>query len=110
MGAVLLVRVLGFVPTRVGIIGTVKLQEVHAVSPPFCYRLGALTDCYRPPRRREVAHHVRLFNPYLEQLETVQMAATKRVLRCSSTTSDTVLRAELGMHPLKTNRDVRKLK
>ena len=44
------------------------------------------------------------------QLETVQMAAAKRVLGCSSTTSNTVLRAELGICPLKTNRDVRKLK
>ena len=30
--------------------------------------------------------------------------------RCSSTTSHTVLRAELGMHPLTTKRDLRKLK
>ena len=38
------------------------------------------------------------------------MAAAKKVLGCSSTTSDTVSRAEMGMRPLKTNRDVRKLK
>ncbi|MEP5375891.1 MAG: hypothetical protein ABJQ14_08885, partial [Hyphomicrobiales bacterium] len=40
----------------------------------------------------------------VKQLETVQMTAAKKILRCSSTTSNTVLRAELGMHPLKTNR------
>ena len=38
------------------------------------------------------------------QLETVQMAAAKRVLGCSSTTSNTVLRAELGMYPLNNQR------
>ena len=38
------------------------------------------------------------------------MTAAKKILGCSSTTSNTVLRAELGMYPLKTNRDVRKLK
>ena len=37
-------------------------------------------------------------------------AAKKMMLGCSSTTSNTVLRAELGMHPRKTNRDMRKLK
>ena len=37
--------------------------------------------------------------------------AAKKTLRCSSTTSNTaVLRAELGMYPLETNRDVRNLK
>ena len=46
----------------------------------------------------------------VKQLETIQMTATIKILRCSSTTSDTVVRAELGMHPLKTNRDMRKLK
>ncbi|MEP2037814.1 MAG: hypothetical protein ABJI72_14510 [Parasphingorhabdus sp.] len=45
----------------------------------------------------------------VKQLETVQMTAAKKILRCLSTTSNTVLRAELGMHPLKTNRDMRKL-
>ena len=45
----------------------------------------------------------------VKQLETVQMTAATQVLGCSSTTSNTVLRAELGMYPLKTNRDVRKL-
>ena len=44
----------------------------------------------------------------VKQLETVQMTAAKKVLGCSSTTSNTVLRAELGMYPLRTNRDVRK--
>ena len=39
------------------------------------------------------------------------MTAGKKVLRFSSTTNnDTVLRAELGVYPLKTNRDARKLK
>ena len=46
---------------------------------------------------------------FVKQLETVQMTAAKEVIGCSSTTSDTVLRAELGMYPRKTNRDVRKL-
>ena len=46
----------------------------------------------------------------VKQLETVQMTAAKKVLGCSSTTSNTVLRAELEMYPLETNRDVRKLK
>ena len=41
---------------------------------------------------------------------TVQMTAAKKVLKCSSTTSNRVLRAELGTYPLKTNRNVRKLK
>ena len=40
----------------------------------------------------------------VKQLETVQMAAAKNVLGCSCTTSNTVLRAELGMYPLETNR------
>ena len=34
----------------------------------------------------------------VKQLETVQMTAAKKMLGCSSTTSDTVLRAELGMY------------
>ena len=46
----------------------------------------------------------------VKQLETVQMTAAKNILGCSSSTSNTGLRAELGMYPLKTNRDVRKLK
>ena len=46
----------------------------------------------------------------VKQLETVQMTAAKKVLGCSSTTSSTVLSAELGMYPLKTNKDVRKLR
>ena len=45
-----------------------------------------------------------------EKLETVQMAAVKKILGCSRTTSNTALRAELGMYSLKTNRDVRKLR
>ena len=38
------------------------------------------------------------------------MTATKKMLGCSSTTSNAVLRAELGMYPLETKRDARKLK
>ena len=47
---------------------------------------------------------------FIKQLKTVQMTATKKILGSSSTTSNTVLREELGLYPLKTNRDVRKLK
>ena len=47
---------------------------------------------------------------FVKQLETVQMTAAKEVIGCSSTTSDTVLRAELGMCPLITTRDARMLK
>ena len=47
---------------------------------------------------------------FVKQLETVQMTAATKILGCSSTTSNTVLRAELGMYPLETNRDARKLK
>ena len=47
---------------------------------------------------------------FVKQLETVQMTAANEILGCSSTTNNAVLRAELGMYPLKTNRDVRKLK
>ena len=36
--------------------------------------------------------------------------AAKKILGCSSTTSNRVLTTQLGMHPLKTSRDVRKLK
>ena len=43
---------------------------------------------------------------FVKQLETVHLTAAKR---CSSTTKNAVLRAELGIYPLKTNRDVRKL-
>ena len=42
----------------------------------------------------------------VKQLETVQMTAAKNILECSSTISNTV---KLGMHPLETNRDARKL-
>ena len=45
---------------------------------------------------------------FVKQVETVQMTAAKKILGCS--TSNTVLRAELGMYPLKTHRGVRKLK
>ena len=47
---------------------------------------------------------------FVKQLDTVQMTAAKNILGCSSTTINTVLRAALGMYPLKTNRDARKLK
>ena len=47
---------------------------------------------------------------FAKQLETVQMTAAKIILGCPSTTSITVLRAELGMYPLKTNRDARNFK
>ena len=47
---------------------------------------------------------------FVKQVETAQMTAAKKVLGCSSTTSSTVFGAELGMCPLKTNRDVRMLK
>ena len=40
----------------------------------------------------------------VKQLKTVQMAPAKKVLGCSSTTSNTVIRAELGMYPLETKR------
>ena len=46
----------------------------------------------------------------VKQVATVQMTAAKKVLGCSNTTSNTVLRAELVVHPLETNRDARKLK
>ena len=45
----------------------------------------------------------------VEYLETVQITAAKKVLGCPNTTSSTVLRSGLGMHPLETIRDVRKL-
>ena len=47
---------------------------------------------------------------FVKQLETAQMTAATNVLGCSSTTSTTVLRPEVGIYPLKTNRDARKLK
>ena len=46
----------------------------------------------------------------VKPIEAVQMTAAKKVLGFLCTASSTVLRPELGMHPLKTNRDVRKLK
>ena len=46
---------------------------------------------------------------FVKQLEAVQMTAAKNILVCPSTTSNTVIRAEQGMCPLKTNRDARKL-
>ena len=48
---------------------------------------------------------------FAKELETVQMAAANNILGCSSTTTNTVLRAaEPGTYPLNTNRDVRTLK
>ena len=48
----------------------------------------------------------------VKHLDTVQMtvAETLVLIGCSSTTSNTVSGAELGIYPLKTNRDVKKLK
>ena len=44
---------------------------------------------------------------FVKQLETaVQMTAAKILQGCSSTTSNTAIRAELGLYLLKTNRDV----
>ena len=37
---------------------------------------------------------------FVKQLEAVQMTAAKNILVCPSTTSNTVIRAELGMYPL----------
>ena len=45
----------------------------------------------------------------VNQLETMQMTASKTILGCLSTTNNTVVRAELGMYPLEANRHVRKL-
>ena len=47
---------------------------------------------------------------FVKQLETVQMTAAKNILGCSSTTSDTVQRAVLGMYPLQTKRNAIQLK
>ena len=47
---------------------------------------------------------------FVKQLETMLMTTAKGILGCSSTMSNTVLRAELGMHRLETNRDVIRLK
>ena len=48
---------------------------------------------------------------FVQQLETaVQITVARMILGCSSTTSNTVLRADIGVYPLKTNRGVRKLK
>ena len=45
-----------------------------------------------------------------DKMERVQMAAGKKILGCSKTTSNTAWRAELGMYALKTNRDMRELR
>ena len=37
---------------------------------------------------------------FVKHLETVQMTADKKILGCLRTTSNTVLRAELGTYPL----------
>ena len=47
---------------------------------------------------------------FVKQLESEQMAAAKKKPGCSSTMSNRVSRAELRIYPLKTSRDVRKLK
>ena len=46
---------------------------------------------------------------FVKHVETVQMTSAKKILGCPNTTCNKVLRAELGMYQLKTNRDVRKL-
>ncbi|CAM9593541.1 unnamed protein product, partial [Sphacelaria rigidula] len=46
----------------------------------------------------------------LEKLGKIQMAAAREILGCSKTTSNTVLRAELGVYSLETNGDMRKLR
>ena len=38
---------------------------------------------------------------FVKQLETAQMTAVKKILCCSSTTSNTVLKTKLGVYPLK---------
>ena len=59
-------------------------------------------ECDSP--KLEYAGEIREGNAkFVKQPETVQVAAAKNMLGCSSTTSNTQLRAELGMHPLKTN-------
>ena len=57
---------------------------------------------------RGVVHRVRhqsyfFVSRLVKQLKAVQLTAAKKVLVCSSTTSNTVLRAGLGMYPLKAN-------
>ena len=47
---------------------------------------------------------------FVKQVETVQMKAAKKIRGSSSTTSNTVLRAEIEFYPLNTNSDVGKLK
>ena len=48
---------------------------------------------------------------FVKQLETVQMTAAARMIQgCSSTSSNTVLRAEVGKYKLKSNTHVRKCK
>ena len=41
---------------------------------------------------------------FVKYLEAVQMTLAKKILGYSSTASNTVLRAELGMYPLRTNK------
>ena len=43
---------------------------------------------------------------FAEQLETVQMTAAEKNLRWSGRSSNAVLRADLGMYKLQTNRDM----
>ena len=45
-------------------------------------------------------------NMNFAKLETVHTTAAKKVPRCSNVTSNTALRAELGMYPIETNRNV----
>ena len=60
--------------------------------------------------KQEYAGEVREENAkFVKQLETVQTTTAKKVLGCSSSSSNTVSTTELGVYPPKTSRDMRKL-
>ena len=64
-------------------------------------KIYILTNVIVP--KLEYAGEVREGNAkFVKQPKTVQMTAANKILGCSSTTSNTVLRTELGMYPLKT--------
>ena len=92
--------------------GESQVGKMHAIltDPHLDTRIERciLTNVIVP--KLEYAGEVWERNPKFVKLETVQMTAAKKILGCSSTTSNTVLRADLGMYPRETNRDVRKLK
>ena len=54
------------------------------------------------PKREYAGYFWKGNSKFVKQLETMQMAVAKYILGCSSTTSDTVLSANLGMYPLTT--------